>query len=59
MVRAKVITLNGVNCTNDLDSEGQGIWVILICQRLDEEVTVPEKKKERVAVSEADDPTSI
>jgi hypothetical protein len=32
--------------------------VILICQRLDEEVAVPEKEKERVAVSEAVDPTS-
>jgi hypothetical protein len=42
----------------DLDCEEHLICETLICQRLDEEETVPEKAKERVVVSDAVDPTS-
>ena len=42
----------------DLDCEEHLTWVTLICQRLDDDETVPEKANDNVAVSDAVDPTS-
>ncbi len=50
--------IEDVKNKTDLDCEEHLICETLICQRLDEEETVPEKAKERVAVSEDVDPKS-